>query len=302
MKKVLFTILTAFFLAGISFAQTSAQTEGSMSASQDTTVSHSGNSAQAQSDTAAQGRGDAAVSTPSRSAAASTSNQSTSSKTVRATLEKPIDARKNRPGDEVLAKTTQATSSEDGVVIPRGSKVIGHVTEAKAKSKVNGETQSAVGIVFDHAVLKNGRQVPLNASIQAISSSQQNAAASAFEDEPVAPMAGAGATGSAAGNVRSAGRGLPSTAGSVAGGATSTIENTPAAVSTGAAGTLKGAGSVPNGAASSSLSSASHGVAGLNGLSLSSAAANSTEGSVISSASRNVHLDSGTEMILQVTK
>ena len=68
------------------------------------------------------------------------------------------------------------------------------------------------------------------------------------------------------------------------------------------AGTLNGAASVPNGAASSTLSSTSHGVSGLNGLSLSTAAQNSTEGSVISSASKNVHLDSGTEMILQVAK
>ena len=36
---------------------------------------------------------------------------------------------------------------KDGTTIPLGSKVTGHVTEAKARSK--GDAQSALGIVFD---------------------------------------------------------------------------------------------------------------------------------------------------------
>jgi hypothetical protein len=216
-----------------------------------------------------------------------------SPKTIHATLEKPIDARKNKPGDEVVAKTTQTTTSSEGVAIPKGSKIVGHVTEARTKEK--GEGQSAVGVVFDHAVLKNGQQIPMNASIQAIAA---NTSAAAFDDQPLSSEAvGAGANPSA-----TPGRGAVGGVGSVAGDATRTVGGVASSVNTDTAGTLNGAASVPNGAASSTLSSSSHGVNGLNGVSLSTAAANSNEGSVISSSSKNVHLDSGTEMILQVTR
>jgi hypothetical protein len=46
------------------------------------------------------------------------------------------------------------------------------------------------------------------------------------------------------------------------------------------------------------LTSNSRGVFGLNGLSLNSAASNGTQGSIITSAGKNVHLDSGTQMLL----
>ena len=46
------------------------------------------------------------------------------------------------------------------------------------------------------------------------------------------------------------------------------------------------------------LTSNSQGVFGLHGLNLSAAGSNATEGSVITSAGKNVHLDSGTRMLL----
>lgn len=46
------------------------------------------------------------------------------------------------------------------------------------------------------------------------------------------------------------------------------------------------------------LTSNSRGVFGLNGLNLNSAAMNSSQGSIITSAGKNVHLDSGTQMLL----
>jgi hypothetical protein len=46
------------------------------------------------------------------------------------------------------------------------------------------------------------------------------------------------------------------------------------------------------------LTSNSRGVFGLNGLNLNSAASNATQGSVITSTGKNVHLDSGTRMLL----
>jgi len=56
------------------------------------------------------------------------------------------------------------------------------------------------------------------------------------------------------------------------------------------------------GAVSGSLSSTSHGVVGLQGLSLSSDTSTAAQGSVVSSSSGNVRLDSGTEMVLRVNQ
>jgi hypothetical protein len=49
------------------------------------------------------------------------------------------------------------------------------------------------------------------------------------------------------------------------------------------------------------LSSTSTGVIGLKGLSLTSDASNSSQGSLIVSSTRNVHLDSGTQLLLRAS-
>jgi hypothetical protein len=53
---------------------------------------------------------------------------------------------------------------------------------------------------------------------------------------------------------------------------------------------------------SSSLNSTSSGVVGLKGLSLATDASNATQGSVITSTGKSVHLDGGTQMMLRVVK
>ncbi|MGH8316135.1 MAG: hypothetical protein ACRETU_13410, partial [Steroidobacterales bacterium] len=95
---------------------------------------------------------------------------------MNATLSRPVDSRKAKPGDEVSATTTGDTKSNGQVVIPRGSKLVGHVTEARARGKSQGDATSqggaaaassakgdadaALGIVFDRAILKGGREIP----------------------------------------------------------------------------------------------------------------------------------------------
>jgi hypothetical protein len=69
---------------------------------------------------------------------------------------------------------------------------------------------------------------------------------------------------------------------------------------TGAAGSVAGTskGAVGGLNAAGQLTSNSQGVFGLNGLNLNAAASSATEGSVITSTGKNVHLDSGTRMLL----
>src|SRR6266550_4239844 len=73
-----------------------------------------------------------------------------------AALSSPIDSKKCKPGDPVNAHNTEAVKSEGKTVIPKGSKLVGHVTQASARGK--GESESSLGIVFDKAILKNGGQ------------------------------------------------------------------------------------------------------------------------------------------------
>jgi hypothetical protein len=229
--------------------------------------------------------------------------------TFNAALNAPIDSRKAKPGDPVTAHTTEPAKSDGKTVLPRGTKLLGHVTQASARS--NGESDSSLGVVFDKAILKNGQEVPLNAGIQALASGQ-SAASTAGPDLDTFGSGG----GSAAGSGRASGRsgsalgGVGSTVGGAAGAVTNTAANVGGAAggtlnstvnsTANAAGSLNGVSSGAIGGLNTAgqLTSDSHGVFGLNGLSLNSAAANGTQGSIITSAGKNVHLDSGTQMLL----
>lgn len=266
----------------------------------------------------AQGSGQASVEAGKTQAQASGSTSASSSASAQngeanaslasgsafnAALSSPIDSKKCKPGDPVNAKTTEAAKSEGKTVIPKGSKLVGHVTQASARSK--GESESALGLVFDRAILKNGQEIPLNVTIQAIASAENGASVAGPELDT---MGGAGTT--AAGSGMSGGRGALGSVTSTAGGATGTVTNTAANVGGAAGGavhsTANAAGSVAGASrgavgglnAAGQLTSNSQGVFGLNGLNLNAAASNATQGSVITSAGKNVHLDSGTRMLL----
>ncbi len=220
-----------------------------------------------------------------------------------AALSSPIDSKKCKPGDAVNAHSTEAVKSEGKTVIPKGSKLVGHVTQASARAK--GESESSLGIVFDKAILKNGQEVPLNVAIQAIAAAQTSVAAGGGD---IDTFGGAGA--SAAGSGAAGGRGALGGVTSAAGGAVGTVTNTAANVGGVAGGTVNSAanaggsiagaskGAVGGLNAAGQLTSNSQGVFGMNGLNLNAAASNATQGSVITSAGKNVHLDSGTRMLL----
>ncbi len=283
MNKHFVTILATGLLFGTSSAQTSAQTDVSGSASQSTSASASKSGAQANSATSANAGQNTAVANGSH--AQSAAGQLQSGSTVQAQLIKPVDARKNKAGDEVVAKTTQDVKSNGHVVLPKGSKIMGHVTEAKARAK--GQSDSSLGLAFDHAVLKDGTTVPVAFAVQAIGNSSAAAeAAQADADNSMATAANTGMSTSTA--ARSTGGGLVGGVGATAGGATNTATGV-------GRGTLRGAGNV-GGGISAPLTPASRGVVGMPHLNLASATSNS---STITSSTSNVHLDSGTEMILR---
>src|SRR6478672_8125014 len=99
--------------------------------------------------------------------------------TVQAELLKAVDAKKAKPGDEVVAKVTQEVKANDKVVLPKGSKVMGKVTQAQGRAK--GQDESELGLVFDSAVLKDGTQVPISFTIQAVANSSGAMAQAALD-------------------------------------------------------------------------------------------------------------------------
>jgi hypothetical protein len=199
---------------------------------------------------------------------------------IPAELAKTLDAKKAKANDEVVAKTAQDLLSHGQIIIPRESKVIGHVTEVKARSKT--EPQSVLGIVFDRLLLKDGSTMPLQVAVQAIRGPMRSASTTDNE------------MGGSAGLPSTPGRNLPDGMDQMGGArsypnSSDTHPNIP--------GPTPGRDKPAN-ASTGGLSSSTQGVVGIAGLTLTSSA----QGSVFSSTSQNVHLDSGTQMLLLVNK
>jgi hypothetical protein len=281
---------TFFCLSAAAQSQTGAQTGAQSSSSASVQAGQ----------TQAQASGNASASTSASAQNGQVNGSLASGTAINAELSSPIDSKKCKPGDTVSAHATEAVKSEGKTVIPKGAKLVGHVTQASARAK--GESESALGIVFDKAILKNGEEIPLSAGIQAIAAAQSSASL-AGSDLDAFGGAGASAAGSGAGGGRG---GL----GGVTGGAVGAVTNTAANVGGVAGGTVNSAANAGGSIASASkgavgglnaagqFTSNSQGVFGLNGLNLSAAGSNATQGSVITSTGKNVHLDSGTRMLL----
>jgi hypothetical protein len=224
---------------------------------------------------------------------------------INASLSAPLDSKKAKEGDEITAKTTESVKAQGKTVLPKGTKLVGHVTRATARGK--GDAESALGIAFDKAILKNGQELQLSGSIQALASAETAASAAGTELDGIADTGVTGG-GRAVSSGRGALGGVAATAGSTAG----TVTNTAGAATSTATGavnatsrTTTGVASTANGtvggvSANGQFASNSRGVFGLNGLSLNTVGSNGTEGSVITSAGKNVRLDSGTRMLIVI--
>ena len=200
-----------------------------------------------------------------------------SSTTIQAELVNPVDAKKSKVGDEVIATTTQDVTAGGKVVVPSGSKLVGRIMGVRVQN--SEQSTSQVGIAFNRAVLKSGKEIPVALTIQAIGSS---------------PEAAASAAAIARASHRAYGGGVLSGTGSTKGAVVTTVSHT--------TGTVVNTADHPGAAANGSLSASSQGVVGLPGLSLFSQTTPFATASVVSSQGNNVHLGSGTEMILRVNQ
>ena len=295
MNRKWFLLLVAALITSPAWAQNSATAQADTSTQA---------SASASKNPGAQASGNASANASAE--AGSSSARLETGTTFDAVLSKTLDARKNKVGDVVVARSEHAVKSDSRVVIPRGAKLIGHVTGAEARSK--SQSQSTLGLMFDRAILKNGQEVPLHVVIQAVAAAQSQASLAGGDDNLITPMGGSGAA-SGSGSGRASGGlvgGAASTVGATAGAATQATGSLGTTVDGATNGTLNSAASATSGAggldAKGLLTATSSGVFGLHGTTLTSQASNGTQGSVLVSSDKNVHLDSGTRLLLRAEK
>ena len=196
-------------------------------------------------------------------------------------LTKTIDAKKAKTGDPVEAKVIQDMKSTNGeVLVPRDTKITGHVVEAQARSKDQKESQLA--IVFDHAGIKNGPEMQMPMSIQAIIAPPGMNNPNNGGDNAAAPSPGL----SPGGNMPGGGR-APGMSGSSA-----PMNNPPNTPNNNNEGNQTNNSRPP-------ITGNTQGVIGISNLSL-SVPGNGSQGSLVTSDKGNVKLESGTLMLLRV--
>ena len=207
---------------------------------------------------------------------------------INAELDTSIDSKKAKSGEPVMAHTTEAMKAADNrEIMPKGTKLLGHVTQAESRS--NGGTETKVAIQFDKAKLKDGQEVPLaNFTIQALAApSSAPSSITNDNDRMTAPSNTAGSNNPSMSGSRGT---RPDAAPSTRADTTPNAQSYPNAEPNGTPGAQpNAAGPLPSGA---------HGVYGLPGVRLATAGAGNAEGSVIMSDGKNLHLDKGTRLLL----
>ncbi|HTZ49730.1 MAG TPA: hypothetical protein VMH20_19225 [Verrucomicrobiae bacterium] len=205
---------------------------------------------------------------------------------IDAALNKSLNSKRAKPGDAVTATVTQNTEANGRIMIPQGTRLEGHVTEASARSK--GAPISSLQIVFDKAVLKHGETIPVTVTVQALALSQSEATSQNNTNINMDTMGGVPSSdmnrGMTATQPQPQANPAPHTYS-----ASSNAPNSPAVpASSGAVGGLDARGQ---------LKANSKGVFGLPDIASDNAAA-PQESARITSTSKDLHLDGGTQLLL----
>src|SRR6202041_1751875 len=81
---------------------------------------------------------------------------------ISATFVHNIDARRNRAGDAVMAKSIQGTTLFNGITVPAGSVLEGFINSV-VPSEDKGN--STLVLTFDRPSIKNGKEIPIKATV-----------------------------------------------------------------------------------------------------------------------------------------
>lgn len=183
--------------------------------------------------------------TGSSSAASNGRLQLDSGSSIHAELQNDLDVKRSKVGDQVVLKTTKAIKRGRETVIPKGTNLIGRITEVQQKTKDNAS--SRIGMVFDRIEGKN-LSAPISASIVSITNAQAAAGAGDTLDTglsggtsssgSVARGGGSGSGGGLLGGVTGAVGGVAGTATQTVGGLTNTAVQTTGQTVSSTTGTL----------------------------------------------------------------
>jgi len=216
------------------------------------------------------------------------------SSNVSAELTKKVDTKNAKVGDEVVAKTTSSAQLTDGTKVPRGTKLVGQVTEVHAKS--SSEKTSHLAFAINKAILRDGREIPMHAALTSLSAPASMALSDESGTDDLQKNPAAIGNGGSRGGGGGLLAGTTRTTGAVAGNATSALGNTTNGLlrSTSSVG-ASGMGAVA--AVPGRLDHAS--IPNMPGVTLSSTAS-STSSASLDASGRNIALESGTQMTMQV--
>jgi hypothetical protein len=214
---------------------------------------------------------------------------------INATLATTLDAKKNKPGDRVEARIAQDVKQDGRIVLKKGATLVGHVIQSQARTK--DQSQSLLVIIFDRAVVKNIPEIPLSATIQALAAAQSSLSTdTSSNDINASGQSALGASGaSSSGGALSEGATL---GGLDVGGVVNTAARTTGGQLDSSVRTSANVGGLTSGG---ELNPNSRGVFGLQGLALASSTSSQVQGTAIVSPSQNVHLDTGTQILLSAT-
>ena len=201
-------------------------------------------------------------------------NEQAAVSTVFAVVLKRLDTKNASLNQELTLRTITDVILDGVVVIPTGSKVVGHVVEFATKGKES--QQSILAIVIDKAMLENGREIPLQAIIAAVAAPEDGA----LPSDPTYGMMHSNepkmvATGPRAGDLSASSK----------------------ADSTAAVSTARINGEMRKGLL---LNADSNGTIGFSGLSLSWRLDSPPPVSVFSSSSKEIKLEAGTQVLLRM--
>lgn len=210
---------------------------------------------------------------------------------VKGELVSKLDTKTAKQGDTVVVKTTETLKTVNGSEIPKGSKLMGHVTAVQPHSSQS--PNSEVVLKFDQAELKGGQNMPIRSTIESVGppegSNTQSVNAFAGAPTPASGAAGGGSMSGSRGSAPSASSGAPVAASPSAG-----VNATTGSEAGGPTGTQSTAGRVVAGSGANAIRTTD-----IPGIYLSSNAARPESGALYA-AKANVHLDSGTQIAMKV--
>ena len=107
----------------------------------------------------------------SASAGAQTGAQAPTVSIVFAVLTKTAESKSAVAGQELTLRTISDVVVDGEVVIPKGSKLLGRITEVKLKGE--GSARTELSVVVEKAVTKEGAELPLQAIIAAVAAPRE---------------------------------------------------------------------------------------------------------------------------------